>query len=134
MKRRHAASNPADGARTSRGGFALVEVIVALAVMAVLAGVIPRALVSAREAARQTEAWHQSAMLAQLLLAERTSGPALRAGTTRGEASGRKWSVTVAPRSGSAATARPLLDVRIDVEVSGGRMLTVETVRVGGRP
>jgi len=63
-------------------------------------------------------------------------GSSLQPGARSGVIDGRRWRATLRPRGalgvGAAADGRVLLDVRVAVDVSAGRILEVETMRIGG--
>lgn len=115
-------------------GFTLLEMLVAVAILAALAAVIPRSFVSARAALDGSKDWLEARLVADAVLSQELAGPALRPGVLSGDVDGRRWRAVLEP-SRSLARAegsdRALLDVRLAVSVSGDAMLRVETLRIG---
>lgn len=123
------------GARRGASGFTLLEMLVAVAILAALAAVIPRSLVSARAAMDGSRNWMQARLVAEALLADDLGGFAQRPGIRRGTRDGHAWSAVLAPNGTVAASPeksdRVLLDLRLAVQVDGAATLRVETLRIG---
>jgi prepilin-type N-terminal cleavage/methylation domain-containing protein len=117
-------------------GFTLIEMLVAIAVLAVLVGIVPRSLVFARSIMDHSRDWMDARLVAESVLNDTLVGPALAVGSRSGEIDGRRWRTTLtrhtATRPEDAESGRILLDVRIEVDVGAGRTLEVETMRIGG--
>ena len=118
-----------------RAGFTLLEMLVAVAIMAVLAGMIPRSFVYARALINRSESWMEARIVAEAVLNGELGGADLRPGVRRGTIDGRSWRASVQRNAilsaGTADPKRALLDVVITVPVSSAETLTVETMRVG---
>lgn len=118
------------------GGFTLLELLVAVAVLAVLVGVVPRSFVFARSILDHSRDWMDARLVAESVLNDVLVGPAIAPGARSGVIEGRRWHATLRRRGGlgvdASATSRTLLDVRIEVDVGAGKMLEVETMRIGG--
>jgi type II secretion system protein I len=116
-------------------GFTLLEILVAVLVLAALVGVVPRSLVAARTNLERSKDWLAARLVAETVLNEALSGPSLRAGEMGGEVDGRRWTATLkvvrTPPRPDGNMAHVLLDVEVRVEVSGERTLDVETLRYG---
>ncbi len=117
-------------------GFTLVEMLVALAVLAVLAGIVPRSFVFARSIIDHSHDWMDARLVAETVLNDDLEGTTLQPGARKGVVNGRNWRATLRPQAALGAGALEdgsmLLDVRIEVDVSAGRTLEIETLRVGG--
>ena len=74
--------------------------------------------------------------VAETVLNDDLSGTSLQPGARRGVIGGRHWRATLRPQAalgtGALENGSILLDVRIEVDVSAGRTLEVETLRVSG--
>lgn len=116
-------------------GFTLLEMLVAVAILAVLAGLIPRSFVTARAIIDHSESWLHARLVAEAVLSEELSGMDLRPGTRQGVMEGRQWTATMQPNAavGGASVEgdRILLDVLVTVTVSARHNLEVETMRIG---
>lgn len=117
-------------------GFTLIEMLVAVAVLAALVGIVPRSLVFARSIMDHSRDWMDARLVAETVLNDELVGPSLAVGTRTGVIDGRRWRTTLsrhtATRPEDPGTGRVLLDVRIEVEVGAGRSLEIETMRIGG--
>jgi prepilin-type N-terminal cleavage/methylation domain-containing protein len=117
-------------------GFTLLEMLVAIAVLAALVGIVPRSLVFARSMMDHSRDWMDARLVAETVLNDELVGPTLAVGTRTGEIEGRRWRATLsrhtATRPEAAESGRVLLDVRLEVDVGAGRILEVETMRIGG--
>jgi prepilin-type N-terminal cleavage/methylation domain-containing protein len=120
------------------GGFTLLEMLVAVAILAVLLTLVPRSFIAARAIINRSENWMDARLVAaQVLNAELAAGD-LRAGTRRGVVAGREWTAVITPNgvlsAGAADSRRLLLNVRLGVTVSPVEMFEVETMRIGAAP
>ena len=117
-------------------GFTLLEMLVAVAVLAALVGIVPRSLVFARSMMDHSRDWMDARLVAETVLNDELIGPALAVGTRSGVIDGRRWRTTLkrhtAINTEGVETNRILLDVRIEVDVGAGRTLEIETMRIGG--
>jgi len=108
---------------------------VAVLVLAALVGVVPRSLVAARTNLERSKDWLAARLVAETVLNEALVGPSLKAGFLDGEVDGHRWRATLrpigTPVDPEARTDRVLLDVRVEVAVSGRATLEVETMRIG---
>jgi prepilin-type N-terminal cleavage/methylation domain-containing protein len=126
-------------ARTARrdgdAGFTLLEMLVAVAVLAVLAGLIPRSFVAARAMFNRADNWMQARLVAESVLNQELAGRGLRPGVMSGTVDGHEWTAELEtsrlPMAQSEETNRVLLDVRLEVEVSPRDTLEIETMRIG---
>lgn len=122
------------GVERRRGarGFTLLETLIAVAVMAALLALLPRTLLDARTLTNQSHHWLEARLLAESILAEDFASTELSEGIHSGRTYGRDWTVRVV-RAASAPpdTRLRLFEIDVTVDVSPGRTLSVETVRLG---
>jgi prepilin-type N-terminal cleavage/methylation domain-containing protein len=120
--------------RGGNAGFALLEMLVAVAILAVLVSVIPRSFVFARTVIHRSEAWTEARLVAEVVLNGELAAGDLQPGTRRGDVDGRAWVATIqrnAELSAGVQSNRALLQVNLQVDVLGEDRLTVETLRIG---
>ncbi len=117
-----------------QAGFTLLEMLVAVAILAVLAGMVPRSFLYARALINRSESWMEARIVAEAVLNGELGGD-LRPGIRRGTIDNRPWRASIQRNAilsaGTADPERALLDVVITVPVSSVETLTVETMRVG---
>jgi len=117
-------------------GFTLIEILVAMAILAVLAGLVPRSFVFARSILDHSRDWMDARLVAESVLND-TLTKSLQPGVRSGTVDGHRWRATLRQQGFLGASALDsgamLLDVRVVVDVSAGRTLEVETIRVGGQ-
>jgi prepilin-type N-terminal cleavage/methylation domain-containing protein len=116
-------------------GFTLLEMLVAVLVMATLASVVPRGLVAARTNLERSEDWLDARLVAETVLNEGLTGKSLKPGVIGGVVDGRRWRATLrrVPTAvdEEAETERILLDVKVEVAIAGRKTLEVDTMRIG---
>jgi prepilin-type N-terminal cleavage/methylation domain-containing protein len=116
-------------------GFTLLEILVAVAILAALVAIVPRSFVSARTAIDRSEHWLEARLVAEAVLNGDLADRNLRPGIRRGNLDGHRWAAVIVPSRIVAGSPeemdRILLDVRLAVSVSGAATLDVETMRVG---
>ncbi len=109
--------------------------LVAVAILAVLAGMIPRSFVYARALINRSESWMEARLVAEAVLNGELAGGELRPGIRRGTINGRAWRASLQRNAvlsaGTADPQRALLDVVVTVPVSSTETFKVETMRVG---
>ena len=119
----------------SENGFTLLELLVAVAVLAALVTLIPRSFVSARAAIDRSQDWLGARLVAEAVLSGELADRNLRPGTRRGTSDGHSWVAVIVPSrfmtGQPGETDRALLDIRLAVSVAGAASLDVETTRVG---
>ena len=124
------------GLRKRQRGFTLIEIIVALAILAVALGALFQSFSTGLRATAVTDRQAAAVMLAQSLLDRIGQDIPLAAGEQAGVADdGLRWSVTIVPSPLIAPDRRadsPLLpfDVVVTVAGDGGRPLTLATLRL----
>jgi len=126
-----------DRPRTEReAGFTLLDMLVAVAILAVLVGVVPRSFVFARSLLDHSRDWMEARLVAESVLNDELVRVALEPGVRGGVIEGRRWRATIRRSSllGAvpAESGRMLLDVRISVDVGAGKSLEIDTMRIGG--
>jgi general secretion pathway protein I len=114
-------------------GFTLLEVLVAVAILAALAALIPRSIVSARTSIEQSRDWLEAQLVAESVLNQELAASDLRPGTLTGALQSRQWRAELRPSRLPVAEAneRILLDIRVSVAVSPGSVLELDTIRIG---
>jgi len=119
-----------------RSGFTLVEIIVALAILALSLNVILPAISDALWRTGEAEAQAEAASLARSLLAQAGSALALKGGAAAGQFdNGFRWQLQVTPY-GSADQAVPARAYRVVAEVIWGdppheHSVALSTLRLG---
>lgn len=127
--------NRPEDERRSDAGFTLLEVLVAVAILAAVVSVVPRSLVSARTSVSHSRAWLEARLVAEEILAGELRSGRMRPGTFSGVVRGHRWRVVVAPAAIADAppsNGRVLLEARLSVEVSASRVLAIDRLLVGG--
>lgn len=116
-------------ARRTQGGFTLIEVIVAFALLALALTLLLGTLSGATRQVRQAEDGTRAALHAQSLLAQLGVGEPLQPGRQQGQLDGGRyqWTLQVAPY-------RDPLAARAQIEPSAPQLLDVQLeIRWGGR-
>lgn len=135
------AASPSRAKAREEGGFTLLEVLVAFAVLAVAMTAILQAFGGGLDATRRSEAAGEALAAARSLLdrvgTELPIVPGLRSG---GSAAGPSWSVEIARRK-SALDSLPeaewsyaLFDVTVSVSMPGTAPVSLATVRLAPEP
>ncbi|HLH91731.1 MAG TPA: prepilin-type N-terminal cleavage/methylation domain-containing protein [Xanthobacteraceae bacterium] len=126
--------------RRSSGGFTLVEVVVALAILALSGSVIFGAIGNALWSVREANSTARAGLLAQSLLARIGADLPLRTGETAGEfPQGFSWRVNLQPYGDANDRAQwPIGAYAVTVEIlwrdgAGTHSLVVKTLRLGRR-
>ncbi len=121
-----------------KAGFTLIEVVVALAILALCAGALFSAISSALQRTGQAHVLAQGELLAQSLLAKAGVDIPLRIGRTAGEFANRfRWRLTVEGYGEAADRQRwPVSAFTVIAEVTwdeggGGRSVILRTLRIG---
>lgn len=121
-------------------GFTLIEVLVALSVIAVVLPAIGAVIATSVRASRGTEDRLVLAGIAETLLSGLSDRGTIQPGTRTGELSGHRWRIDISPMplpptpdgSGAASNWSPFA-VAIRVESRGGYRVRVDTVRLASR-
>ncbi|MEP9360943.1 type II secretion system protein [Sphingomonas sp. KR3-1] len=114
-------------------GFSLVETLVALAVIAMMSGLLFDSIGTNAHLAQTVAARREAMLLAQSLLAATTAPSDSRAVADSGSSRNLSWRISRLPRGGGALDSGiPLEEVRIDVadRATGRRLASVRTLRL----
>jgi general secretion pathway protein I len=106
-------------ARLRSAGFTLVEVVVALAIMAIALGVLYRAVGGGVRTVGDLSAYSRAVAIGESVLQMRDSVPA-EGWNESGQWEGFRWSVASAPYESGAEAGLPLHRVQVDVAWSDG--------------
>jgi prepilin-type N-terminal cleavage/methylation domain-containing protein len=123
---------PRDGGRNE--GFTLLEMLVAVAILAVLVSLIPRSFVYARAIINRSESWTGARLVAEAVLNGELASGNLRPGSRRGEMDGHSWVATLKPNetlNAGVQASRILLEVNLQVAISPKQNFEVQTMRIG---
>ena len=114
-------------------GFALIETLVAVAVIAVMMGLFYQMVASDARVTAAVRARRQAALLAQSVLDQAGSPAAALSPVMRGESDGLAWRIERAPYRDGAQSSRAALE-RIVVTVAGAndgkQLLRLDTLRL----
>jgi competence protein ComGC len=115
-------------------GFTLLDMLVAVAILAALVGIVPRSFVFARSLLDHSRDWMAARLVAESVLNDELARATLEPGVRGGVIEGRRWRATLRPSSLAGAapseSGRALLDVHISVEVGAGKSLEIDTMRI----
>lgn len=120
--------------RTLRGtedGFALLDALIAVALLAGTVSLVPAMIVQARQMVAQAGSHYETRLVADAVLTELTLLPP-QIGFRRGEEAGRSWQATTRLYKAPADDASALYGLRLVVEIGRGRQLVVERLLRGG--
>jgi prepilin-type N-terminal cleavage/methylation domain-containing protein len=122
----------ADRTRRGQGGFGLIEVVVALAIVALMLGVTYQiSSISVRSTAK-SDNYLRALATAKSTLAEASALPVLRIGTVMGSTDGVAWSRSIKPYSAPSPTPDTRLFQVAVVATRQGSRVTLETVVLAG--
>lgn len=120
--------------RRSQGGFSLIEVVVALAIVSLMLGTIYQVSNGAVRSTVRTDNYLRALAMAQSRLAEASAMPVLKIGTVIGSADGVAWSRSVKPYAApSPSPETRLYEVSVTATRSGSRVV-LETLLIAGIP
>ena len=122
-------------AKSTSEGFTLVEVLVALAIVAVALGSIGALIANTSRGARSIAARFSRVEIARAILTALPDRDQLGRGNLSGETAGHGWQVDVSPfepRSGGLSKQTSWLPQRVDVTVRSpiGDVMQISTVRL----
>ena len=116
----------------SQRGFSLVEVIVALAIVALMLGAIYQVATGSVRSTAKTDNYLRALTTAQSVLAQASAQPILRVGTTLGSSDGVAWSRSIKPYSAPAPTPETRLYQVTVIAMRQGSKVELETVLIAG--
>lgn len=116
----------------SQKGFSLVEVIVALAIVALMLGAVYQVSAGSVRSTARTDNYLRALTTAQSVLAQVSAQPVLQVGTTLGSSGGVAWSRSIKPYAAPAPTPETRL-YRVTVSaMRQGSKVELETVLIAG--
>jgi general secretion pathway protein I len=124
--------------RHAEAGFTLLEVLVALAILAISLGVILQVLGMTADRTGQAESLVRARLLAQSILARVGSETPVKAGDVNGEDGGLRWRLqqkAYGDASDSASWSAPVMEVTVEIswgERPFARSITISTLRLPG--
>jgi general secretion pathway protein I len=135
----HRASRAAKPSTAACAGFTLIEVVVAIAVLALVLGAIGAAVGTTVKGMRSVDQKLPLLETAQSLLATLPDRDALRPGVQSGRTGDVRWRADIAPLNGAIADAPAsdkwlLLLVTVTVQGSDGPPVRLDTIRLVPRP
>jgi len=118
----------------SQSGFSLIEVVVALAIVALMLGAIYQVSNGAVRSTVRTDNYLRALAMAQSRLAEASAMPALKVGTVLGSTDGVAWSRSIKPFAAPPPTPDTrLYQVSVTATRSGSNVI-LETLIIAGIP
>jgi general secretion pathway protein I len=135
----HRALQAAKPSAAACAGFTLIEVVVAIAVLALVLGAIGAAVGTTVKGMRSVDQKLPLLETAQSLLATLPERDALRPGVQSGRTGDVRWRADIAPLNGAIADAPAsdkwlLLLVTVTVQGSDGPPVRLDTIRLAPRP
>src|SRR5688572_32596600 len=121
-------------ARRSQTGFSLIEVVVALAIVAVMLGVIYQVSNGAVRSTVRADNHLRALAMAQSRLAEASAMPVLKVGTVIGSADGVAWSRSVKPYAAAPPSPETRLYQVSVIATRNGSRVVLETLLIAGIP
>lgn len=120
--------------RRRQKGFSLIEVVVALAIVALMLGTIYQVSSGAVRSTVRTDNYLRALATAQSRLAEASAMPVLKVGTVLGSSDGVAWSRSIKP----FAAPPPSPDTRLYqvsvIATRSGSKVALETLLIAGIP
>ena len=119
--------------RTQKG-FSLIEVVVALAIVALMLGAIYQVSNGAVRSTVRTDNYLRALAMAQSRLAEASAMPVLKVGTVLGSTDGVAWSTSIKPFAAPPPSPQTrLYQVSVTATRSGSKVM-LETLVIAGIP
>lgn len=114
----------------TEAGFALLDALVAVALLAGTVSLVPAMVVQARQMVVQSELSFEARLIADAVLTALTLLPP-EIGFRRGEEAGHSWQATTRQEEAPTQDAPALFRLRLVVEVDRGRQIVVERIYRG---
>lgn len=115
-------------------GFSLIEVVVALAIVALMLGAIYQVCNGAVRSTVRTDNHLRALAMAQSRLAQAAAMPALKIGTVLGSTDGVTWSRSIKPFSAPPPTPETRLYQVSVTATRSGSIVMLETLIIAGIP
>ena len=113
-------------------GFSLVEVIVALAIVALMLGAIYQVATGSAQSTSRTDNHLRALATAQSVLAQASAEPVLRVGTKLGSSGGVAWSRSIKPYAAPPPTPETRLYQVTVTAMRQGSKVELETLLIAG--
>jgi prepilin-type N-terminal cleavage/methylation domain-containing protein len=115
-------------------GFSLIEVVVALAIVALMLGAIYQVSNGAVRSTVRTDNYLRALAMAQSRLAEASAMPVLKVGTVLGSTDGVAWSTSIKPFAAPPPSPQTrLYQVSVTATRNGSKVM-LETLVIAGIP
>jgi general secretion pathway protein I len=118
--------------RQTQKGFSLIEVVVALAIVALMLGAVYQVSTGAVRSTVRTDNYLRALAMAQSRLTEASAMPVLKVGTVLGSSDGVTWSRSIKPYAAPPPSPETRLYQVSVVASSNGSKVTLETVVIAG--
>lgn len=118
----------------SQNGFSLIEMVVALAIVALTLGTVYQISSSSSQSTIKTDNYLRALAVAQSRLAEISAQPVLQTGATLGSADGVAWSRSVRPLAARSPTPETRLYHIAVVATYRGSRIQLDTLMIAGFP
>ena len=113
-------------------GFSLIEIVVSLAIVALMLGAIYKVSSGAVRSTARTDNYLRALTMAQSRLAEASAMPVLKVGTVLGSSDGVAWSRSVKPFAAAAPSPETRLYQVSVIATRNGSRVSLETILIAG--
>lgn len=124
--------HPATARKSRQGGFALVETLIAAAIIAGMLAAVFQVIQTGAQQSRSVEQRRLAILTAQSQLAAVGAAENNRLGESRGVSNGISWRISITPRGRSRSSTARLEDVTVTTGIAGEErdLFVLRTIRV----